>query len=64
MESVYHDSFPVAMPCSRNMAGARQQREDGEVLVKLNDTSRIAGYGVIPISEYAARYVWRKSRLR
>jgi hypothetical protein len=65
MESVYHDFSPVAMPCSRNMVGARQMRDDTTVVIRLSDTEKIVGYGVIPISEYVERYIWRpNSRLR
>jgi hypothetical protein len=65
MEQVYHDFAPIAMPCSRNMVGARQMRDDTTVVIRLSDTEKIVGYGVIPISEYAERYIWRpNSRLR
>lgn len=65
MEAVYHDFCPVAMPCSRNLASARQMdHEDDMVLVKLNDTRRVAGYAWIPVADYARRHVWTNSRLR
>jgi L-alanine-DL-glutamate epimerase-like enolase superfamily enzyme len=62
---VYHDLIQVSMPCSRNLADARHLRDENAVLVRLNDTTRIVGYGVVPIVVYAERYIWRpNSRLR
>jgi hypothetical protein len=47
------------------MVGARQMRDDTTVVIRLSDTEKIVGYGVIHISEYVERYIWRpNSRLR
>lgn len=64
MEALYHGNQSDAMPCARNRAAARLLVEDNTVMVKLNDTARIAGYGVIPLADYVKRYVWTNSRLR
>lgn len=56
MEALYHETRPDAMPCSRNITGARQIREENTVIVKLNDTTKTVGFGIVPLADYTKRY--------